>query len=246
MWGRKKIEHEVHPLALQKTRQVSFSGFVQVKEFAEEQHPSSFFKIQQKLDQRNESMFLCQQDALAPHSILHVGSSDTSSTSTLFTDSDESWSSESVMDPESRLCTPMSDERHNESELSVDEMRHDDECMSDESASETEDDDDSEVDVYVDETEDEEEVCVNPLNAALTEKMCTLKEEEEVAQMRFSKPESVKMKWTFKRKKKVQRLKVPQHSRKILLLGDMNTGKSNLINCGHGLRWVWLIGRSRM
>lgn len=45
-----------------------------------------------------------------------------------------------------------------------------------------------------------------------------------------NKAESCKIEWTFKRKKKKKMvLKVPLRSRKILLLGDMNCGKTNLI-----------------
>lgn len=55
-----------------------------------------------------------------------------------------------------------------------------------------------------------------------------LKEEKE--QTSPHKAESFKIKWSFKRKKKKKlRLKTPQQPRKILLLGDMNCGKSNLI-----------------
>ena len=66
------------------------------------------------------------------------------------------------------------------------------------------------------------------LKEAYTDEKHPLKEAS--AQNASKKLESFKIKWSFKRrKKKRQIIKVSQRSRKILLLGDMNTGKSNLI-----------------
>lgn len=181
------MDKEVHPLALQKTRHVNFSGFVQVRAFAEEQHPSAFFKIRQPLHETGGSTLLHAEQDSNMHSFIHVGGSESSDTSTLSTE-DGSWIDEFAMQVESSLTI-------------------------------SDDEDDEVID---------EEECEATTKELCTDEICMLKEAGQ--QTASSKTESFKIKWSFKRKKrKRQRLKVPQRSRKILLLGDMNCGKSNLI-----------------
>ena len=212
-WGRKRLDKEVHPLALQKTK-VTFNNFVRVKEFSE-QHPSAFFKIQSSIEE-NETFSDCSssnsfsiQDHRVKHSIIYLPST-SSDTSTISTEEGiETWvEDKSIDDEQDDIRKP---------ELVVKECEI---CPEDE----LEDDIDSEDEIAVQECD------ANPEceNCAGSEELQMLKDEEQVPIA--NKAQSFKIKWSFKRKKKKKlRLVVPQRTRKFLFLGDMNCGKSNLI-----------------
>ena len=87
-----------------------------------------------------------------------------------------------------------------------------------------EDDRMEEIQFHDDALEDEAE----KFNSTDRDSSCKLKDETE--EPSSQKDQSFKITWSFKRKKKKRlRLKTRQRARKLLLLGDMNCGKSSLI-----------------
>lgn len=202
-------------------RAVVFSDSVQVREFGDfhEQHPRAFFKIRHpsppphlipcipspSLPPSSPSLTRptqCRDDDCTHHSI-HIGSDSGESSET---SGIESWEEEIIAEVERRLTVT--------EDYGEESLEETDTCM--EEIQFHDDDDDN------DDLEDE------TFGSIYKDTCCELKDENK--EPSSHKLESFKITWTFKRKKKKKlRLKTPQRSRKLLLLGDMHCGKSNLI-----------------
>lgn len=198
-WTRKQLDKEVHPLALQKTQRTI--------------NFSSFVQVREfaREEQHPKAVFKTQQPSPPPtHAALHdkqeqrnhsiLHVRSDSGDSSFSACADGLWEEELVLDTQKRLTIS---EEGKES------------LSQDYDAQNVYSDDDLEVnyngqDIYKDgssKLKDEGEESCSHITAA-----------------------SFKIKWSLKRKRKKKlRIKTPQRPRKVLLLGNINCGKSNLI-----------------
>lgn len=248
----RRMDKEVHPSALQKTRHVGFSQHVRVREFVGEQHPTTFFKIGQVAPNTRKDSRLSGRSKIGHQSIeqvpaaKHSQQNDHASSKTetlngslikrLSFDTALSASAQSLdTDSSTPLCGGQDCNKHSLLLIGT-SSDSGDSCYTASTEEGAHWEEESEFSLEIEsraesleekefEAESELEIIMSD---AYLEKDCKLKEESSLEASK--KAESFKIKWTFKRKKKKrQRLKVPQRSRKLLFLGDMNTGKSSLI-----------------
>jgi small GTP-binding protein len=215
MWQGRTADKELHP-SVHVQRAVKFSNSVQVREFAEEQHPRAFFKIRHSFLPPS----LCFTPSPTPtspppwltshltttypsgciHHSIQIGS-DSGDTSTTCTE--DSWDKEDDISQDLKRLTVTEDEY--EDEISQDDIFSED------------------INFYESDNDELNKTEELEVHSKYRDGACELKDDE-------TRLESFKINWSFKRKKKKKlRLKTPQRPRKILLLGDMNCGKSALI-----------------
>lgn len=201
MWREKKARKEVHPL-------VSFATNVQVREFTEEQHPTLFHKIHPPPESPPPPPPFLPQSLASIGSCLNeewkhhsilIGSESGESSAT---GPEESWTDAEETNVEKRLTISEGDSSKGEHS-----------CR--------------ESVTVQDINFEDKDVEIGDEQSIYKDGSCKLKDEE---QAHSSKAESLKIKWSYKRKRKKRlRLKIPPRPRKVLLLGDMNCGKSSLV-----------------
>lgn len=227
---RLKLKKEVHPLALQKT--VGFLETVQVREFAAEQHPSAFFRIKPECarsqsptfsDSGISSITASEEEEEEEEEMEEEGEEEEEREEEGEEEEREEEREEFLLQTWTR--SPYGSRLRQTSSRSI-HRSHSGSGMRPRIRSGSNTDCESwltcsdSIPVDVDEE--------NTTGDFYKDSSCTLKEEG----IKTIPKESFKIKWSYKRKRKKKMcLKTPhaQRPRKVLLLGDMNTGKSNLI-----------------
>lgn len=202
MWASKKRQNEVHPLLLTKTKHVNFAIHATVKEYRvkEEHHPSAVYKITVPPEKEKE-----EDDSSL---VLHT--EEEWSKHFIITSLDDSCSESST------IYTEEGDDLEREDYFEVQTERE-------QSNSEI-------IDSRLTGLDDKAEACqdLSSEKKAITalRKKKSVKDDSSSP----SKAKSIKIKWSVKRKRKRKMcLRVPVRPRKVVLLGDTKSGKSNLI-----------------